>query len=90
MSTKKDVMENKGIADAIEAAGSRAKLASALGVGVDNIGVWLRCIKPVPEKRCKQMQRLYRQKVKLTDLRDDAHEIWDIRRPKKEAAKSED
>jgi DNA-binding transcriptional regulator YdaS (Cro superfamily) len=56
--------------------GRAAALARAIGVRATQIGKWVSGERPIPEKRCVQIERATFGQVSRKELRDDWPEIW--------------
>lgn len=56
--------------------GRAAALARAIGVRPTQIGKWVSGERPIPEKRCVQIERATAGEVSRQELRDDWSEIW--------------
>jgi DNA-binding transcriptional regulator YdaS (Cro superfamily) len=56
--------------------GRAASLARAIGVRATQIGKWVSGERPIPEKRCVQIERATDGRVSRQELRDDWREIW--------------
>jgi DNA-binding transcriptional regulator YdaS (Cro superfamily) len=61
--------------------GRAAALARAIGVRPTQIGKWVSGERPIPEKRCVQIERATAGQVSRQELRDDWSEIWPELRP---------
>jgi len=68
---------NNGIRKASKYLGSATALAEKLGVNRSTITNWATGRRPVPVKRCVEIERATKGAVTRKDLRpDDWHEIW--------------
>lgn len=56
--------------------GRAASLARAIGVRATQIGKWVSGERPIPEKRCVQIEHATAGQVSRRDLRQDWREIW--------------
>lgn len=62
---------------AIDALGSQAQMALALGVKQPTISEWSRGDRPIPIERCVQIEQATKGAVTRQDLRpNDWHRIW--------------
>jgi DNA-binding transcriptional regulator YdaS (Cro superfamily) len=59
---------NMPLAKAVDIIGSQAKLALLLGVKPPTVNQWLTGVKPIPIKRCPQIEKLVGGAVRCEDL----------------------
>lgn len=72
---------------AIQVKGSMHALALALDVKPPTVSEWRKNLRPIPPKRCVQIEQTTNGQVTRRDLRpDDWHEIWpELANPSHEA-----
>lgn len=67
---------NKGIKKAARIVGSSSALAAALGVSPPAVCQWLHKKRPVPAKRCKQIEKATGGEVSVKELIANWADLW--------------
>ena len=70
--------KHDAIKQACEALGGVTALANAIGVRAPTVSQWISGSRPIPEKRCPQIERVTEGRVRCEDLRPDVE--WSVLR----------